>query len=146
MATSKIGVIRAALKTAISAQLSGVNVFAFPPGDDALAGVSAHEFVALSGAEGTQNHLVFGGTREENIVLSGVLYAAKPGSGDTVFTTSEDRALVLLAGVEDALTSDDTPGANTFHGQVTNYRVDHGSDGERAWCAIEFDIEIESHI
>ena len=146
MATSKIGVVRAALKTAIAAKLSGVNVFAFPPGEAALVGVSAHEFVALARAEGTQSHLVFGGTREEDIVVSGVLYAAKSGSGDTVFTTAEDRALVLLAGVEDALTSDDTPGANTFHGQVTNYRVDHGSDGDRSWCAIEFDIEVESHI
>lgn len=146
MATSKIGVIRAALKTAISAQLSGVNVFAFPPGEAALVGVTAYEFVALAGADGDQSHLVFGGGRDETVTFSGVVYAAKPGSGDTVFASAEDRALVLLAGVETALTSDDTPGAGTFHGEVTGYRVDHGSDGERAWCTVDFDVDVESHI
>lgn len=145
MATSTIGTTRTALQTLIAAQLSGVNVFSFPPGDKALEGTASYEFVALSDVTGTQNHLVFGGGREESFVFSGVIWVAKSGTGDTVSASAENRALALLAGVETAVRNDDTPGS-AFHAQVVNYRVSNGAEDVRSWCGIEFDIDVESHI
>ena len=146
MASSKIGTTRAALKTLIVAQLSGVNVFSFLPGDKALEGTSSYEFVSLADVgSASQDHLVFGGAREETFTMTGIVWVAKSGTGDTQAAAAEDRALVLLAGVEDAIRGDDTPGTS-FHAEVTGYRIRNGADDARAWSQVEFDIDVEAHI
>lgn len=146
MATSSIGTVRAALKTLISSQLSGVNVFAFLPGDKAFEGATGYEFVSLSDVlSGSQEHLSFGGSREEMFTMQGIVFVAKSGTGDTQATAAEDRALVLLAGVEDALRGDDTPGS-VFHGEVAGYQVRNGIGDARAWSQVEFEIDIVAHI
>lgn len=146
MATSTIGTVRSALDTLISAQLSGINVFSFMPGDKAFEGAAGYEFVALGDVlSGTQDHLSFGGSREETFTMQGIVFVAKSGTGDAQSAAAEDRALVVLAGVENALRGDDTPGS-VFHGEIAGYQVRNGTGDARAWSQVEFEIDIVAHI
>jgi hypothetical protein len=146
MATSQIQTVRAALQSDIAAQLSGVNVFAYPPGDEALEGVTAYEYVALGAADFDQTHLTFGGSREETFDLDGFIWVRKAGAGDTIAAAAETRAQQLLAGVEAALRADSTISSSAFHGQLTTGTSTPAADSEGRVHGIEFTISIETHI
>lgn len=145
MATSQVSVLREALRAAVAAQLpSGVSVFAYPPGDGNTTSVA--EYVVFNVATANQQHLAFGGSRQEDISLDVFVYVRKSGAGQVEAKAAEDRALVLFADVEDAIRND--PDLNAvFHVQVSGpNEVTPLVDAGNRLCVIEGTVEAEAHI
>lgn len=140
MATSQISVIRAAITTVFTT--AGLTAFSYPPGDTA----GSKSFVYLDEVTADQSHLVFGGSRDESLSVSGVIYTEAPGASATDAKTAEDAALVILAAIEDGLRSSATLTGAAFHAEVSNYRSKPlAGDGNRVHV-IEFDLDVEVHI
>ena len=147
MATAQIGVVRAALLSDIDAQLTsdavtGVATFAFPPGDEA----PATDLVFIGDISSPQEHLTFGGSRTETLSIPVHVYVLTAGKGDTVATTTEDRALEIAASLETAIRTDDTISATAFHAQITSVDTEAGVSPEGRYSQVTVTIDCEVHI
>ena len=147
MATSPVYTLRTNLKTQIIARLttdgiSGVSVFAYPPGDEA----PQTDLIYLEDDDPTQTNLVFGGSREETINLEGVVWVMKPGAGDTVAGAAEQRCLAIAASIENELRDDPTVNSAVFNAEYENGRGTPGVNPDGRTHLKRFTITAEAHL
>ena len=150
MATT-LATLRSNLKTQIVAQLStdgvtGVGVFEFPPGDEA----PPTDMIFFGDITIEQDHLTMGGPgvekRRELLRVDGFVFAHKPGAGDTIAASAEDRALTIFASVESKLRSDPTISSAVFHAELGDIDSRPGVDTEGRYTVLEFTIDAQSHL
>tara|TARA_B100000927_G_scaffold285989_1_gene276826 strand:+ start:11921 stop:12364 length:444 start_codon:yes stop_codon:yes gene_type:complete len=136
---SKIKVLRDNLKTQLSARsgLSGVDIFKFPPAD----GAPKTEFIFFGDASSNMDFETFGKTYEEDLELSVFVYCLKPGAGDTVAGSAQDRALTLAQEVIDELADDSTVNNAVLVSKVRNLNLENGLSDEGRFCQIEMQID-----
>ena len=146
-----LATLRSNLKTQIVAQLSsdgvtGVSVFEFPPGDDA----PQTDLVYFGDVTVDQDHLTMGGPgvekRNEILSVDGFVFARKPGAGDTIAATAEDRALTIFASIEKKLRADPTISSAVFHAELGTVESRPGVDTEGRFTILEFTITAQSHL
>jgi len=121
MSTSTVVAFRTALATAIAAQLTS----------DGTTGVTIHkhnvvdrgagDVIELGRADVTQQHLAYGGSREEAYTLTGKIYAPISGGTDTEAGEAETRAYLILASIENTLRTDPTVSTSVFHAEIASY-------------------------
>ena len=144
MASSQISDVRQALVTVFTN--AGHTAFAYPPGDNVTT--STKEFTYLDTVSSTQEHHTFGGSREEQLRVEGVVFVSKAGASDAVAKTAEDAALAVVADLESGLRT--TPGlsdADVFHAQFTGIESSEvlADPGNRV-CVLRFTVGVEAHI
>jgi hypothetical protein len=147
LGNSTIENLRSDLAADIVAQLTtdavtGVTVREFPPGDEA----TSTDLVFIGSITATQDHLVFGGAREEALSAELFVHVLTPGAGDTPAATSEDRAMTILASIEDALRGDDTVSASVFHAQISEVESENFVTDDGRFCQLRVTVDAESHI
>jgi hypothetical protein len=147
MGTSTLEEFRSEVKADIVARLAtdsvtGVSVFEFPPGDEA----PDTDVLFLGTIRTTQDHLVFGGAREERLTAEVIVFVLTPGAGDVVAAVSEDRAQTILASVENALRGDPGVSSSVFHAQIVSTDCENGVTPEGRFCQLTVTIEAEAHL
>lgn len=148
-ASSQLGTMRAALKALliareIAGELPGgedVAVNSFEPGeDDKLL-----EHIWFENANIDRTHE----TKDDSldaVDLGVVIRVEKPGDGDTVAASVEDRALALFAEVEDVITDDRTLSSSVSYAEVTRYEVRNtGTTGNRS-CTVTVVVSARSEV
>lgn len=142
-ATLQIGVIRAALKAALTgrAGLSGVSVNSFEPGEDD----KRPEHIWFGAAEG-QLQPAARQTRFDEFELPVVVMVLKPGDGDTVAASAENRALALVAEVESELVADHTIDGSALNAVVARYEIENRATPGNRLCEATVVLRIESEL
>lgn len=146
--TSRLRAARTGLVTLIQNRLTtdgvtGVTVTAYPPtGDEA----TREDRIWFESIPFDQEHFSAGGMRQETLTITGQIRAYISGGGQTEQGEAEDRALVIMASVERAIAVDPTISAAVFHGQLTRGESTPESDDKGAIGAIEFVLQVQSHI
>jgi len=139
---SKIKTMRDNLKTQLSARggLSGVQIFKFPPVDEA----PKSEFIFFENASSTMDFETFGKTYSEDLDLTVYCYALKAGAGDNVAGSARDRALELAQEIIDQLATDSTINSAVLVSKVRSFTEENGLSDEGRFCQIEMQIEAEA--
>lgn len=146
MSTSRIPALRAALKTAIAAQLTtdGITAVtnAFHPADEQ----TKKDHIWLGSMSSSQTEHAFGGSREETITVNGAIEVFRAGTGDTVGTAAETAAHAILGSIEDALRADIDVNSTVFDCVVAGHESEVQAVTDGWYGVIGFDLEAEAHI
>ncbi len=147
MATSAIANLRTELAADIVARLTtdgttGVTVTEFPPGDDA----GRTDVVFIGEIRTDQAHLSFGGSREERLEADIEVMTFKAGAGDTQAAAAEDRAVTILASIENAVRTDPTVSSSSFHAQVVRVTSRPDVDDQGRITHMTVTVEAEAHL
>ena len=146
MATvSSIPTFLDALKAAlvIRAGLTGVNIFTGPV-DPESEGPEAIVF----GAEAIETTTEFPTVPRlecwETYILTGRIWVAKPGAGETVIKAARDRAFALLEQVHDELATNDEMTATVTDVRPVGWRLEQGIVENERQCRITFSLRVEA--
>jgi hypothetical protein len=146
---SRVGAAKAALKTAIAAQLvtdgHTADVRLFPLIGDTN---TRENRIWFDVARPDQEHHTFGGSRLETIELDGVINAWVSGVDETDQTTAETDSLNLLSSIETTLRTDDTLGDVVHHAELVEFTITPqiAATGDMVVSNIEFTLSIQSFL
>ena len=142
--SSQIGAVRTALKSALQARaaLSGVSITRFRPSPD---DENAVEAIWLEDADGEQQPAA-NSLRWDDIILQVVVKVRKPGDGEAVAAAAEDRALILFAEVEAAVTADHELGGVVLTCDIGRYSTHQELEPSNRVCRLEADITFQTEI
>lgn len=138
--TSAVGKLLDALVDALMARpgLVGVQVTSGWVGGD----TDARETIQLTGARSDQRWGALGNRRrEEDISVEGVVFVVSPGKGESAIRAARNRALGLLAEIEDALRTDPTVALAVKAAQLSSVQLDQGATTAGRWCQIDIVID-----
>lgn len=133
--------MRAALVTALSARagLSGVQiVYGMPPG------ALQREHILLGPVDGTQEYRALGTARKfDDYTVTLYITAMREGTNQQA---ADERALAIMAEVEDEVRTDPTVGGTVLTAEVSRYRLEPlAGEGARE-ARITLDIQTRARI
>ena len=146
MATTTVPAFLDALKTALEARagLAGVTIATCPLKEEAIESIEFGYRIT-----GTQGWAAFGQrSREDNYVITGIVWIAKDGAGETVAKEARGRVYDLFAELEEQLR--DQPWlTNVVAGlgaQLTRADFDQWYDDAKRIARMTFDISVSGRI
>ena len=136
-ATNQVGVVRAALKSALATRLATTTVRSFEPGPDDIGPQS----LWIGDARGRQDW-DSQSTMDDQFDLSVIGFIIKDGDGDTVAASAEDAALLLMAQVEDYLSDSETIDGTCLIAHLTDYEIANTAAPGQRRCTITMTVNV----
>lgn len=91
--------------------------------------------------EGEQEWGLLGNLRrDERFTVGGTILVQRAGKGESVIQATRERAVNILAELEDELRVRPTVGATVKVAALTRYSIDQGADSDGRWCQLEFEV------
>ena len=78
--------------------------------------------------------------RDERFRVSGAIWVTRAGKGDTVIRAARERAIAILAEIEDELRVSPTVTATVKVAALTRYEVDQGVSSDGRWCEVDWEV------
>lgn len=142
MATSTVTALKAALLTSLQARtgLSGVQVtYGWPSGQ------VRRESIMLGGVSGTQQFRTVGATQKlEEYALT--IYVTVIKEGSALQQSADERALALMAEVEDELRSDPTVTNTVLTAQLSRFDLEPMASSETREARLTLTIDVMARI
>lgn len=139
-ATSSVHDFKCALADALMARagLAGVQVLSAPEFQDIR-----NESIQLHDAAGDQEWYAIGRmSREESYAVDGMVWALRPGAGETINRAVRGRAFDLFAEVEACLWADPTMGGVDRVAEIGHLDVAEGANPNGRVCRIDFTVKV----